>query len=308
MSGLNYISDLIDSYKSAITSQNIPLHSLLLLNNDDIVYESYIDPHYCGEPHNMYSIAKSMVSIAVGLLIDEHRLDLDDRIVNFFPEYVKDAHPWITDMTIRDMLSMKTCHCKTTYKADLSKNWVESFFITPPHHAPGTVFNYDTSSAHVLGALVEKITGEKLFDYMRRKLAPLKFSDMAHMTDDPFGVSDGGSGLVCTSRDLAEFARLIIGNGNVSGKQLISAQYLRDAFSCHADITSSGITPGRATGYGYMFWISETGDPFCFGMNGQFIIFCPEKNYTFIATTGQSDKSAPGIILDTFYDMIYHKL
>ena len=67
------------------------------------------------------------------------------------------------------MLMMRTCHASTTYKVDMKSDWVESFFIVPPTHKPGTVFHYDTSAAHVLCALVEKLTHMPMLDYMKEK-------------------------------------------------------------------------------------------------------------------------------------------
>ncbi|MCR5742555.1 MAG: beta-lactamase family protein [Lachnospiraceae bacterium] len=300
------LDNLTKTFADFLSKRGISLHSTLLMRGTDIVNEHYYNGHSADEVHRMYSIAKSLVSVAIGILIDEGRLRLDDRIVSYFPEYVpENVSPWISAMTIYDMLTMRTCHKKTTYKADLSKNWVASFFTTAPDHAPNTEFNYDTSSAHVLGALVEKITGEDLFAFLRDKLSPLRFSEGAHLLRDPFGVSDGGSGLMCTSRDLAEFARLIISGGNIGGRQIISKNYLNAAFTNYSDISNSTITAGRCTGYGFMFWLSEKNTPVCFGMDGQFIIFCPEKNMTFITTADCRDKLGPSVIIDTFYDMLY---
>ena len=159
----------------------------------------------------MFSVTKSFTSIAIGLLQEEGRLSLDDSIVKFFPEYVPDtseAHPWLLATTIRDMLSMRSCHASTTYDKFSSKtDWVKSFFTVAPTHKPGTVFHYDTSSSHTLCALVEKLTGMKMLDYLRNKvLNEIGFSKEAYCLTDGFGVSMGGSGLMATSRDFMLFA------------------------------------------------------------------------------------------------------
>ena len=301
------IDGALSLYIQKLREAGADLHGLLLLKGDALEKSYFSEGHAPDELHPMYSIAKSMVSIAIGLLADEGRLKLSDRIADHFPEYVPDnADPMILKMTIRDLLMMRTCHCKTTYKADLSKNWAQSFFITPPDHEPGTSFHYDTSAAHVLGALVEKFTGEELWTYFTGKLSPLSFSGGAHLTKDPFGVSDGGSGLVCTIEDLAEFSRLIRGSGSVCGRRILSPAYLKEALSNLTDVSSSSVTPGRSIGYGYCFWISEIGAPMCFGMNGQFIIFCPDKDCTLITTADASkDKKLPGLIPDLFFEILY---
>lgn len=156
-----------------IDQKGIFLHSFLLWKSDNLVAEGYYAPVKRNDLHRMFSVTKSFVSIAIGLLQEECRLTLDDPIVKFFPEYVPDpaqAHPWLLATTIRDMLSMRSCHATTTYDKFSSKtDWVASFFTVPPTHKPGTVFHYDTSATHTLCALVEKLSGMTMLDYLRKK-------------------------------------------------------------------------------------------------------------------------------------------
>ena len=107
-------------------------------------------------------------------------------------------------MTIENMLKMQTCYNMTTYnKTSTTENWVRSFFQTEPTHRPGTLFMYDTSSSHTLCALVEKLTGEKMLDYLKEKLLrQIGFSEESYIIEDPFGTSMGGSGLMATPEDL----------------------------------------------------------------------------------------------------------
>lgn len=136
---------------------------------------------------------KSFVSLGVGYLEREGKLKLDDPVISYFPEYVTDPIPlWLSQTTIRHMLKMASCHSATTYKKDLSKNWVESFFKIPPDHKPGMVFSYDTSSSHTLCALVEKLTGMEILEYLRKSfLNDIGFSQEAYILKDPFGTSMG---------------------------------------------------------------------------------------------------------------------
>ena len=139
----------------------------------------------------MFSITKSFVSMAIGCLAEESKLKLDDKIVDYFPEKQPESgtYKYTAMLTIRDMLKMKTCHTKTTYKNPGVTDWVGSFFTTKPTHVPGTVFSYDTSSTHVLGALVEKLSGMTILDYLRSKgLDELGFSKDAHILTDPQGM------------------------------------------------------------------------------------------------------------------------
>ena len=145
-------SCIIDALRE-IDIREVSMHSFLLCKDDCLVAEGYYAPVKKNDLHRMFSVTKSFTSIAIGLLQEEGRLSLDDSIVKFFPEYVpnaSEAHPWLLATTIRDMLSMRSCHASTTYDKFSSKtDWVKSFFTVAPTHKPGTVFHYDTSSSHL---------------------------------------------------------------------------------------------------------------------------------------------------------------
>ena len=208
------------------------MHSFLLMRHDTLIAEGYYAPYQKDTLHRMFSISKSFTSIAIGLLEAEGKLSLDDPIVSYFPDKIPaNVHPWIAAMTIRDMLMMRTCHAATTYKVDMKSDWVESFFTVPPTHPAGKLFHYDTSSAHTLCALVERLSGMPMLDYLKEKLSVLEFSGESYMLTDPFGVSMGGSGLVALPSDLLKFGYLLSHDGNIDGTQLVSASYIKTATS-----------------------------------------------------------------------------
>ena len=302
-------SCIIDTL-SEIDIRGISMHSFLLCKDDCLVAEGYYAPVKKNDLHRMFSVTKSFVSIAIGLLQEEGRLSLDDSIVKFFPEYVPntcEAHPWLLATTIRDMLSMRSCHASTTYDKFSSKtDWVKSFFTVAPTHKPGTVFHYDTSATHTLCALVEKLTGMKMLDYLRNKvLNEIGFSKEAYCLTDGFGVSMGGSGLMATSRDLMCFALLILHNGNLNGKQYISADYIKEATSFQTATCVTGPIPSESQGYGLQFWVGEHNSSVCYGMGGQLAILLPEYN-TAIVTTADTQGYQGGN--QVIYDAIFRHI
>ena len=302
-------SCIIDTL-SEIDIRGISMHSFLLCKDDCLVAEGYYAPVKKNDLHRMFSVTKSFVSIAIGLLQEEGRLSLDDSIVKFFPEYVPntcEAHPWLLATTIRDMLSMRSCHASTTYDKFSSKtDWVKSFFTVAPTHKPGTVFHYDTSATHTLCALVEKLTNMKMLDYLRNKvLNEIGFSKEAYCLTDGFGVSMGGSGLMATSRDLMCFALLILHNGKLNGKQYISADYIKEATSFQTATCVTGPVPSESQGYGLQFWIGEHNSIVCYGMGGQLAILLPEYN-TAIVTTADTQGYQGGN--QVIYDAIFRHI
>ena len=280
----------------------IPVHSLMVLRHGKVVSEVYYEPVKKGELHRMYSETKSFTAVAIGCLIGNGIIRLNDSITKYFPEYLPDPLPeWVEQTTIKDMLEMQSCHSVTTYKTDWSKNWVKSFFTVKPDHAPGTVFSYDTSSSHTLCALVEKLTGKKMLDYLREKcLDEIGFSKEAYIREDPFGVSWGGSGLMATTEDMARFALLLMNKGKWEGKQLVPEWYMEEACDGHVPNLIHGDTPDDVTGYGYQIWKMRNGFA-CRGKGGQLAVCIPEKDLICITTAdttgiaGGSQKLCDGI-------------
>lgn len=298
--------DCISRFVQRLKQRRIPMHSFLMLKNDKLIFEGYYEPCSANMPHRMFSISKSLTSIAIGLLIDEGKLSLDDPIVKYFPEKVpNNVHPWIASMTISDMLMMRTCHASTTYKRNMNADWVESFFTTPPTHPAGKLFHYDTSSSHTLCALVEKISGMDMIDYIKEKLAILNLSDSSYMIKDPFGVSMGGSGLVALPMDLLKLGYFISHKGNVLGKQLISSSYIYMAVSTLTETRVTAPLPSEAQGYGLMFWRGENNGFTCYGMGGQLIIFLPDYDLICVTT---ADTQNVGGGNQQIYDALYEEI
>lgn len=284
----------------------IPMHSFLILRHDRLIAEGYYAPYHADTLHRMFSISKSFTSIAIALLAEEGRLSLDDAIVSYFPDKVlDDVHPWIASTTIRDMLMMRTCHASSTYKPDMNKDWVGSYFTTPPTHPSGRLFHYDTSASHTLCALVERLTHMPMLDYLKQRLAPLGLSESSYMLTDPFGVSMGGSGLVATPMDLLKFGYLIASHGRLGQQQLVPADYIDTATSCLTDTRVTAPVLSEACGYGYQFWRNEKNGFTCYGMGGQLIICLPDYDMICVTT---ADTQGIGGGNQMIYDALYEEI
>ncbi len=293
-------------FTKRLAARRIPMHSLLLMRHDKLIFQGYYAPCRADTPHRMFSISKSFTSIAIALLAEEGKLSLDDPIINYFPEKLPEqVHPWISAMTIRDMLMMRSCHAATTYKLNMEADWVESYFTTPPTHPAGTLFHYDTSAPHTLCALAEKITGLSMLDYLKKKLAPLGLSEKSYMVKDPFGVSMGGSGLVALPMDLLKFGYFIAHRGFVLGEQLLSASYIDTAVSHLSDTCVTAPVPSEAQGYGMQFWRGSHNGYTCYGMGGQLIIFLPDYDLICVTTADTQDVQGGN---QQIYDALYEEL
>ncbi len=293
-----------------LEKKEVPMHSLLIMKDDRLVFEKYYAPYTKDTLHRMFSISKSFTAIAIFLLADEGKLSLDDKICDFFPEYVNaDTHEYIKMMTLRNLLEMRTCHASTTYKVDMKTDWVESFFKVPPTHKPGTVFHYDTSAAHTLCALVEKLTGKDELTYMKeRMLHHLDFSENSYMVKDPFGVSIGGSGLMATPMDVLKVLYVLSKKGTVECsdgqvRALLPAAYIEEATSNINDSLMTAPLPSESQGYGMQMWQNEKGGFVLYGMGGQLAISLPSEKMLIMTTADtQGMQGGNQIIYDAIYD------
>ncbi len=272
------------------SDRGLYMHSVLVIRHGKLVAEGYYAPFTRDTKHRMYSVSKTFASGAIGCLIDEGKVKLSDPVHIFFPEYpAEELHPYIREATVRDLLMMASPHTTTYALSGEGRNathWVESFFKTPPKRPAGTVFIYDTSASFILDVIVERLTGKPYLDYLKDKmLRELGFSEDAWCVKSPDGYSWGGSGVICTPLDLARFAYVFLKGGNVNGKQLLSAQYVKEATSklIQTDNFGHGSVYG-CDGYGYQIWQAPE-NSFSFNGMGEQYAFCnPEKDLMFICT------------------------
>lgn len=298
----------VTDFENQVRAAGVHLHGFMFLQGRKILAEKYFAPYGQDSLHRMYSITKSFVALAVGLLEKEGKVRLQDKICDYFPEYTKDAeiHPWCGEMTIEDMLSMRTCYGSTTYKIYDSEDWTKSFFRVEPDHIPGTVFSYDTSSSHTLAALVEKLTGKKMLDYLREKaLRQLGFSEEAYIMPDAVGVSQGGSGMMSTLRDVACAAYLCNHYGWLEDRELLPEAYIRKATS---NLVPTDLQPvqDEQCGYGYFFWMPRE-EGFCmYGMGGQLALCFPKKDFCLLTMADTiGNQAGLQILYDCFYHFVY---
>ena len=162
-------SRAILNFLQRIDSERICMHGFLLVRHNKIAAEGYWAPWSAERMHRMYSVSKSFVALAVGMMIDEGRLTLDDRVAEYFPDKLpEELHPWLAASTVRDLLTMSTPHSTTSYTRD-DPDWVWTFFnrILPPRILPGTIFSYDTAATVVLTATVERLASSQIDNAIR---------------------------------------------------------------------------------------------------------------------------------------------
>ena len=274
------------------------LHGFLLSLRGETLAEGYYAPFGPEQMHRLYSVSKSVVSLAIGLLADEGRLSLDDPIVRYFPEWVDErTPPMLRGVTIRHMLTMSTCYDRAQYSPLGDEDWTKPFFLGRPTHPAGTLFHYDTSASQVMCSLVERLTGEEILSFMQRRLfGRIGMDGPKKWLKDRAGMSQGGTGLMMTLRDYAKLADFCMSDG----RGILSAEYLRAATGWQI-ATDECNAPEERYGYGYQFWRMREGF-YMYGLGGQMALCLPQEQLV-LCTTADMMLSATGVqpIFDAFF-------
>lgn len=313
-----------------LADRGLIVHSLLVVHRGRLVEEAYRHPYGPQRRHRLYSAGKSLVSLAVGMLVDDGAVRLEDRALDHLggvaPAAEISAHAAAT--TVEDLLTMRTPHVQSPHTQVADVDWVRSFFTVPPTRPPGTLFSYDTTATVVLTAIVERISGMPIETFLAERLGrPLGFmGDIAtlrsplglseeqragsppwrEVAENPAGVGHGGSGLSCTPRDLARVALLCLRDGVADGEQVVSADYLRRAVAAQVPTVGGSFAhPEAQHGYGYQFWRCRRGAVAAWGMGGQLMLCVPDLDVA-VVVTGDSQHVESDVQL--LHDALWEEL
>jgi CubicO group peptidase (beta-lactamase class C family) len=293
-------SRVVEGFIRSLERRGLAMHSVLLMKGNDIFGEFYWHPFGQDTCHRMYSQTKSFVGIAIVLLEEDGLLHLDDAICTYFPDKVeRELPPYLRELTIRQMLTMRTAGITPSWFFHADPDRTHLYFQeNRADHPAGTFWKYDSPASQVLCALVERLSGKSLFDFLNERIfRHLGTFRTATILKTPNGDSWGDSALLCTSRDMASFVRLLVKGGVHEGKRLIPEGYLKEACSC---VTYNHETPFSAydeAGYGYQIWQTQMGGFAFHGMGGQFSIGIPELDFTVVVTGDNQGHRSAGQLL-----------
>ncbi len=267
------------------------MNSFMLVRHGHVVAEGWWAPYDRDTPHVLYSLSKSFTSTAVGLAIAEGKLSLDDQVIKFFPdEAPADPSVNLRAMRVRDLLRMNTGNqieapIRVDDPSKQTDTWVKTFLTHSVPFKPGTHFLYNSPATYMLSAIVQKVTGQTVLDYLRPRLFdPLGFKD-PFWVSSPQGITAGAYGLSIRTEEIARFGDLYLHKGMWNGKQLIPAAWVAQATSVQ---TSNGSAPTSDwdQGYGYQFWRSRHNSFRGDGAFGQYCMVIPELDAVVAITSG----------------------
>ncbi len=300
--------EAVEAFVNKLSGEEFDLHSLVLARGSGIFAEGYKKPFTADSLQRMYSQTKGLVSLGIGLLVQDGVLKLDDAVSAYFPDKLgKDIGPWAKEMTVREMLMMRTAVRCPDWHTDPERDRVKLYFSQPDFCPAGTVFSYDTDGSQVLGCLVERLSGRKLLDFLKDRLFNrMGIFQTARVLMCPGGSSWSDGGLLATQRDMLALGRFLLNRGRWNGEQLMDPAYLDAACSKLVDSNEHGIAGHQSTGYGYQIWQIARGGYALVGMGDQLTFCMPDKDLIFSCTADhQGNDLAHGRLFDSFFTMIY---
>lgn len=280
--------------------RKLELHSVTLLQDGRTVLSQGYFPFAPTQLHPVFSCSKSFLSTAVGFLYDEKKLDLNDSLEQYFPEYGDGTDSLAGQTTLRQLLTMSMGQ---NYEPLLVRgtDWVRSLLAKRQSWPAGSRFYYASMCTYLLSAVVTRITGKTAAGFLEEKLfSKLGIQDY-YWEEDGMGRNTGGWGLHISTQDMARFGQFVLDRGWVNGESLLSEDWIDMATSLQIE-TSPWYPAGRTEnrqGYGYQFWMCTHGAFRASGLYGQLCMIQPD-NRLVLAVTSAAGGSQP--ILDAFFE------
>ncbi|GAB2781165.1 hypothetical protein GCM10027275_25950 [Rhabdobacter roseus] len=297
----------IAAFLEAVAQSKHEFHSLMIVRHGQVVAEGWWAPYRPELRHTMYSMSKSFTSTAIGLAVHEGRLTVEDKVISFFPDKLpSEVSEHLAALRVRDLLSMAVGHEKdSTPDIRLEDDWVRKFLSLPIKYPPGSTFLYNSGATYMLSAIVQKLTGQRVLEYLRPRLfEPLGIEGM-DWERDPQGVDTGGWGLRVRTEDLAKFGQLYLQKGTWNGKQLLPKAWVEEATSFKIQQPVPADNPGAKDrsdwlqGYCYQFWRCRHNAYRGDGAFGQYTIVLPEQDAVIAITSETSSMQGQ---LDLIYE------
>jgi CubicO group peptidase (beta-lactamase class C family) len=276
------------------------MNSFMLVRHGRVIAGGWWAPYGAEDNHELYSLSKSFTSTAVGLAVAERRLSIDDEVLKFFPaDAPAERSGNLRAMRVRDLLTMSTGHQDEAPTA-ADRISAKSFLTNAVPHKPGTHFKYNTPATFMLSAIVQKLTGQTVAEYLKPRLfEPLGITQPVWKTNWQ-GISLGGYGLNVRTEDIARFGQLYLQKGWWNGRQLVPSEWVELATSRQV---SNGSNPKSDwdQGYGFQFWRCRHGAYRADGAFGQYCIVLPEQDAVIAITSGVKDMQA---VLNLLWDKL----
>lgn len=278
------------NYLDAVKASGIEPHSILVLKDGMLACKMNFAPYDDQTPHILFSLSKSFCSAAAGFAVAEGLLDWDSRVLDVLSDKApENPSVWLRSVTLHHLLTMGSGLDPKSDAMGGGEDWMKEVLACDCNDEPGTRFHYNSHGTYLVSAMVQRVTGMNIRDYLMPRLFEPLGIPKPEWDTCPQGVCVGGWGLHLSSDSIARFGLCVLQNGMWQGKQVLPPEWLEKATRKQIENAGSNPHPDWSLGYGYQFWRTRgnrfRGD----GMFGQICMISREKNMVVAVTAGLND-------------------
>lgn len=289
-------AEAVSVFLDSVAASKHEFHSFILVRHGNIIAEGWWNPYRRDLRHTLYSLSKSFTATAVGFARAEGKLSLNDKVVSFFPNDLPDTvSSYLRELTIKDLLTMSVGQePDPTNDVVQDTNWVKHFFSMPIRYQPGSKFLYNSTATYMLSAIVSKVTGQKVVDYLQSRLfEPLGIAK-PDWEESPKHINTGGWGLRLRTEDIAKFGQLFLQKGKWNGNQILPQGWVEEASTAHIIQHPEYSQVKRDSsdweqGYCYQMWRCRNNAYRGDGAFGQYAVVMPEQDAVIAITSETAD-------------------
>ena len=271
------------------------LHSLMVLKGGKVLYERWAPGHGPEELHIQWSASKTYTATAIGFAAQDGLLTVEDPVVSFFSEDELPENPdeRLSKVLVKHLLAMssgfRNINLNLAMRSEKEIEPVKEALASEIINEPGTVFLYNATDSFLLSAIITKLTGLSLEDYLAKKLFnPIGIKHW-YCDKDASGYNPGAYGLFLSTESMAKMGQFMLQRGQWKGRQLLNREWFDAAMS--PQIMSGPYHPDDdwAQGYGYQMWCCTHGAYRLDGAWGQFVVIIHDKDAVVVCTAHAGD-------------------
>ncbi|MCL2105900.1 MAG: beta-lactamase family protein [Oscillospiraceae bacterium] len=278
-----------------VLDEGLELHSVMVVRHGQVAYADTRAPYGPRDPHALFSVSKSIASLAVGFAVAEGLFRLEDTVAGLLHELrgYAPGDELLALLTVEHLIAMRAGKVTSILTDRTKKQWVRDFVLSEWGHAPGEGWRYCSENTYLACAVIRRVTGESVTDFLMPRLFEPLGIERPYWEHDGRGVEAGGWGLYLTTEDLAKIAYCCACGGVYEGRQVIPAAWAQAACQKQSETASDEYGGMAANGYGYGFWMNELpGSCRMDGMFSQFALIFPEYDACLVTTGGEIDMQA----------------
>jgi len=299
-------SETIARFFQMIDEKGYDVHGLMMIRHGKVIAEHWWAPYAPQYQHAMYSATKTFTSTAIGFAVQEGLLNIEDKVISFFPDLLPDTiSPQLAGLSVKHLLTMSVGHASMSY-AGSGKSQVRSFLAAHFAHEPGTSFAYNITASHMMSHIITKVSGVSLHEYLKpRLLDPLGIEDVVwEMDNDGYNMGNGGTHM--KTSDLAKMGLFLLNKGKWEGQQLLDPAWIDAATTPHIyqhpeRTPEENAADDGSQGYGYQIWMGRQNSYRAIGGQNQLIMVIPDYDFILVCHSSIGDEAGFNSLI---YDML----